>query len=55
MLEDVAIKTDILQRTPAGRLVTAEEVAQAIVYLAGPAARMITGSALTIDGGWTAI
>jgi NAD(P)-dependent dehydrogenase (short-subunit alcohol dehydrogenase family) len=55
MLENVDIKTDILQRTPAGRLVAAEEVAAAIVYLAGPAAHMITGSALTIDGGWTAI
>lgn len=50
-----AIKTDILHRTPAGRLVAPEEVAAAIVFLASPSARMITGAALTIDGGWTAI
>ncbi len=50
-----AIKTDILHRTPAGRLVAPEEVAAAIVFLAGPGARMITGAALTVDGGWTAI
>ncbi len=50
-----AIKTDILHRTPAGRLVAPEEVAAAIVFLAGPSARMITGAALTVDGGWTAI
>lgn len=50
-----AIKTDILHRTPAGRLVMPEEVAAAIVFLAGPASRMVTGAALTVDGGWTAI
>jgi 2-deoxy-D-gluconate 3-dehydrogenase len=55
MLENVAIKTDILQRTPAGRLVTPEEVAAAIVFLASPSSRMITGAALTVDGGWTAV
>ncbi len=55
MFENEAIKTDILGRTPAGRLATPEEVAAAVVFLAGPSARMITGAALTIDGGWTAI
>jgi 2-dehydro-3-deoxy-D-gluconate 5-dehydrogenase len=55
MFENEAIKTDILGRTPAGRLATPEEVAAAVVYLAGPSARMMTGTALTIDGGWTAI
>jgi 2-deoxy-D-gluconate 3-dehydrogenase len=55
MFENAAIKGDILARTPAGRLATPEEVAAAIVFLAGPQARMITGSALTIDGGWTAL
>ena len=54
MFENEAIKTDILGRTPAGRLATPEEVAAAIVFLAGPSARMMTGAALTIDGGWTA-
>jgi NAD(P)-dependent dehydrogenase (short-subunit alcohol dehydrogenase family) len=55
LLENEAIKSDILGRTPVGRLVTPEEVAAAIAFLAGPAARMITGAALTVDGGWTAI
>jgi 2-deoxy-D-gluconate 3-dehydrogenase len=50
-----AIKTDILHRTPAGRLVAPEEVAAAVVFLAGPSSRMVTGAALTVDGGWTAI
>jgi NAD(P)-dependent dehydrogenase (short-subunit alcohol dehydrogenase family) len=38
-------------RQPMGRLVTAEEVAAAIVYLAGPAAAGVTGTALAVDGG----
>jgi 2-keto-3-deoxy-L-fuconate dehydrogenase len=39
------------QRQPMGRLVTAEEVAAGIVYLASPAAASVTGTALAIDGG----
>jgi NAD(P)-dependent dehydrogenase (short-subunit alcohol dehydrogenase family) len=38
-------------RQPTGRLVTAEEVAHAIVHLAGPAAGSTTGTSLAVDGG----
>ncbi|MFE5714011.1 SDR family NAD(P)-dependent oxidoreductase [Streptomyces sp. NPDC056501] len=38
-------------RQPMGRLVTADEVAAAIVYLAGPGAASVTGTALAVDGG----
>jgi 2-keto-3-deoxy-L-fuconate dehydrogenase len=38
-------------RQPMGRLVTAEEVAAAIAYLASPAAASVTGTALAVDGG----
>jgi NAD(P)-dependent dehydrogenase (short-subunit alcohol dehydrogenase family) len=31
-----------------------EDVAAAVAYLAGPAARFVTGTVLTVDGGWTA-
>ena len=37
-----------------GRLVTAEEVAHAIVYLCHPDARSVTGACVTVDGGTTA-
>ena len=37
-----------------GRLVTADEVAAAILYLCQPSSRSITGACLTIDGGTTA-
>ncbi|MBU2664936.1 SDR family oxidoreductase [Actinoplanes bogorensis] len=38
-------------RQPSGRMVTADEVAAAIAYLAGPDASATTGVALAIDGG----
>lgn len=37
---------------PWGRLATAEEIARGVVFLADPAADYITGSTLTIDGGF---
>ena len=38
-------------RQPMGRLVTAEEVAAAIAYLAGPEAGATTGTSIAVDGG----
>ncbi len=38
-------------RQPLGRLVSADEVAAGIAYLASPAAASVTGTALAIDGG----
>ncbi|MDW8054957.1 MAG: enoyl-[acyl-carrier-protein] reductase FabL [Anaerolineae bacterium] len=42
-----------LERTPAGRLVTPEDVAQVIAFLCSPAASMIRGQVIVIDGGWS--
>jgi NAD(P)-dependent dehydrogenase (short-subunit alcohol dehydrogenase family) len=41
-------------RIPLGRLGTIDEVANAVVFLASPAAGLVTGSSLLVDGGWTA-
>ncbi len=39
------------QKIPLGRMCEPEDIAGPILFLAGPAARMITGVALTVDGG----
>jgi len=44
----------IMQRIPMGKLATPGEIAAAAVYLASPAAAMVTGTHLVVDGGWTA-
>jgi NAD(P)-dependent dehydrogenase (short-subunit alcohol dehydrogenase family) len=52
--DDPTFRKWVLDHIPLGRLGTAEEVAHAVVFLASPAAALITGSSLLADGGWTA-
>jgi NAD(P)-dependent dehydrogenase (short-subunit alcohol dehydrogenase family) len=54
MIADPEFKRFVLDSIPAGRLGRPEEVAAAVVYLASPAAAMVTGTSLVVDGGWTA-
>lgn len=42
------------KRIPLGRILDADEIAAAIVFLASPLASAITGVVLPVDGGWTA-
>jgi NAD(P)-dependent dehydrogenase (short-subunit alcohol dehydrogenase family) len=44
----------IRQRTPMGRFGEPIEIAQAIAFLASPQASFITGTTLSVDGGWIA-
>ena len=44
----------LFSRIPVGRLATIEDVMGAALYLAAPAAAMVTGTHLLVDGGWTA-
>jgi len=53
-LDDPDTRRWILGRIPLGRVGTVEEVASAVVFLASPAAALVTGSSLLVDGGWTA-
>ena len=53
--EDPQFRNDVLGKIPLGRLGQVEEVAAAAVYLASDAAALMTGSALKLDGGWTAL
>ena len=45
------ILEDSLKRTPAGRLVTPEDMADAVLFLCSDLAKMIHGQTLIVDGG----
>jgi len=53
-LANDAFRADVLSRIALGRIGEPMEVAAAVVYLASPAASLVTGTTLLIDGGWTA-
>ena len=53
-LEDDAFRADLLARIPLGRVGEPADVSAAVVFLASPAAALITGATLLIDGGFTA-
>jgi NAD(P)-dependent dehydrogenase (short-subunit alcohol dehydrogenase family) len=53
-LADRAFRESVESRIPLGRLGTPEDVAGAVVFLASPAAGLVTGTSLLVDGGWTA-
>ena len=52
--DDPETRKWILDRIPLGRAGSVEDVARAVVFLASPAASLVTGSSLLVDGGWTA-
>lgn len=52
-LDDSAFRTSVRERIPLGRIGKPEEVAGPVVFLASPAASLITGETLMVDGGWT--
>ncbi len=53
--DPVAERAALAARQPHGRLVTAREVAKAVLYLASPAAGSTTGTGLAVDGGMGAL
>jgi 2-keto-3-deoxy-L-fuconate dehydrogenase len=53
--DPVAERAALEARQPHGRLVSADEVAQAVCYLASPRAGSTTGTSLTVDGGLAAL
>jgi 2-deoxy-D-gluconate 3-dehydrogenase len=49
---DAVRNTAILARIPAGRWGDAADLAGAVVFLASPASDYVSGTILTVDGGW---
>jgi 3-hydroxybutyrate dehydrogenase len=52
--EESALKDHLLAKQPSKRWVEVEEVARMALYVCGPETNSLTGSALSIDGGWVA-
>jgi NAD(P)-dependent dehydrogenase (short-subunit alcohol dehydrogenase family) len=53
-LADEKFRSDVISRIPLGRIGRPIDVVGAVIFLASPAASLITGSTILIDGGWTA-
>ncbi|CAN5513662.1 SDR family oxidoreductase [soil metagenome] len=52
--EDPVFRDSVLAKIKLGRLGTVEDLMGAVVFLASPAAALMTGTSLLVDGGWTA-
>jgi enoyl-[acyl-carrier protein] reductase III len=52
-MQDEDLLHDIAQQTPAGRIVTPEDVAGIVAFLCSPNASMIRGQTIIADGGFT--
>ncbi|MEJ0079014.1 MAG: SDR family oxidoreductase [Alphaproteobacteria bacterium] len=52
--ENEAFRREVLAKIKLGRIGQMDELTGAIVFLASDASRLMTGSALIVDGGWTA-
>jgi NAD(P)-dependent dehydrogenase (short-subunit alcohol dehydrogenase family) len=53
-LDQPSYLKSVVDRIPAGRVGTIDDVAAAVLYLASPASGLVTGVVLPVDGGWTA-
>lgn len=48
------LEGELIKRTPTGFVGQADDIARAIAFLCSPQSRYVSGSALVVDGGWTA-
>ena len=55
MDRDTVIREVILARQPSHQFATVEQIGGCVAFLASPAADQVTGTTLSVDGGWTAL
>lgn len=55
MDRDTVIREVMLQRQPSKQFATTEQLGGTVVFLCGPHADQITGTTISVDGGWTAL
>ncbi len=55
MDRETVIREVLLDRQPSKQFATVEQVGQIVAFLCSPAADQITGTAISVDGGWTAL
>ena len=55
LCNDQAASADLIGRVPMGRWGEMHEIRAPVLFLAGPGASFVTGAAVTVDGGWTAV
>ncbi len=54
MLQDPEFKAFVLDMIPMRKVGEVSDVVAAVMYLVSPGARLVTGTSLKVDGGWTA-
>ena len=55
MGREEVIREVILERQPSKEMATVEQLGGTVVFLCSPAADQITGTTISVDGGWTAL
>jgi NAD(P)-dependent dehydrogenase (short-subunit alcohol dehydrogenase family) len=53
ILDEPKMRAAVLGKIPLGQFAVTNNVARAIIYFASDAGRMVTGTILVVDGGWT--
>ena len=55
MDRETVIREVMLERQPSRQFATVEQIGGTTVFLCSPAADQITGTTISVDGGWTAL
>jgi 3-hydroxybutyrate dehydrogenase len=55
MDRETVIRNVMLQRQPSKAFATVEQIGGCAVFLCSPAAEQVTGTTISVDGGWTAL